>query len=135
MKKTANPWSVPVAVDDIPDTGLHMAIEAPAAVRAELAELADVRDLPRLSAVFDLTRQGAEVRVTGQVSARVGQTCVVTLEPLESAIERGGGPCLRAGQRAAGRAQSRAQAHAATTIRRNRWSAAAWIWARWRPNF
>lgn len=87
MKKTANPWSVPVAVDDIPDTGLHMAIEAPAAVRAELAELADVRDLPRLSAVFDLTRQGAEVRVTGQVSARVGQTCVVTLEPIESAIE------------------------------------------------
>ncbi len=87
MKKTANPWSVPVAVDDIPDTGLHMAIEAPAAVRAELAELADVRDLPQLSAVFDLTRQGAEVRVTGQVSARVGQTCVVTLEPIESAIE------------------------------------------------
>jgi uncharacterized metal-binding protein YceD (DUF177 family) len=87
MKKTANPWSVPVAVDDIPDTGLHMAVEAPAAVRAELAELADVRDLPRLSAVFDLTRQGAEVRVTGQVSARVGQTCVVTLEPIESAIE------------------------------------------------
>ena len=87
MKKTANPWSVPVAVDDIPDTGLHMATEAPAAVRAELAELAEVRDLPQLAAVFDLTRQGAEVHVTGQVSARVGQTCVVTLEPIESAVE------------------------------------------------
>lgn len=87
MKKTANPWSVPVAVDDIPDTGLHMAIEAPAAVRAELAELAEVRDLLHLAAVFDLTRQGAEVHVTGQVSARVGQTCVVTLEPIESALE------------------------------------------------
>ena len=34
MKKTGNPWSVPVAVDDIPDTGLHMAIEAPAAPAA-----------------------------------------------------------------------------------------------------
>ena len=30
MKKTANPWSVPVAVEDIPDTGLHIAIDAPA---------------------------------------------------------------------------------------------------------
>ncbi len=86
MKKTGNPWSVPVVVEDIPDTGLHMAIEAPAGVRGELAELADLRELPELSAEFDLTRQGAGVHVTGQVSARVGQTCVVTLEPIESAI-------------------------------------------------
>ncbi len=34
MKKAANPWSVPVAVEDIPDAGLHIAIEAPAATRA-----------------------------------------------------------------------------------------------------
>ena len=45
-----------------------------------------MRELPELSAVFDLTRQGAGVHVTGEVSARVGQTCVVTLEPIESAI-------------------------------------------------
>ena len=86
MKKTGTPWSVLVAVDDIPDTGLHMAIEAPAGARGELAELADLRQLPELSAVFDLNRQGAGVHVTGEVSARVGQTCVVTLEPIESAI-------------------------------------------------
>ena len=76
-----------MAVDDIPDTGLHLEIEAPAAARAELAELAGVRDLPRLAAVFDLTRQGAGVHVSGQVSAKVGQTCVVTLEPIENAVE------------------------------------------------
>jgi uncharacterized metal-binding protein YceD (DUF177 family) len=86
MKKIANPWSVPVAVEDIPDTGLHVEIDAPAAVRPDLAELAGLRDLPRLSAVFDLTRQGSGVHVTGQVSARVGQTCVVTLEPIESTV-------------------------------------------------
>ena len=86
MKKTGNPWSVLVAVDDIPDTGLHMAIKSPAGARGELAELADLRELPELSAVFDLTRRGAGVHVTGKVSARVGQTCVVTLEPIESAI-------------------------------------------------
>ena len=50
-------------------------------------QLAGVRELPRLSAVFDLSRRGAGVRVTGQVSARVGQTCVVTLEPIESDLE------------------------------------------------
>ena len=83
MDKTASPatvlWSVPVAVDDIPDTGLHIEIEAPAATRAALAELAAVRELPQLTAVFDLTRQGDGIHVAGQVSARVGQTCVVTL--------------------------------------------------------
>ncbi len=87
MKKTSNLWSVPVAVEDIPDAGLHLVIEAPAATRAAVAELAAVRDLPRLSAVFDLTRQGSGVHVSGQVSARVGQTCVVTLEPIERAVE------------------------------------------------
>jgi hypothetical protein len=87
MEKTDSPWSVPVAVEDIPDTGLHMKIEAPAAVRAELAKLAAVRDLPQLSAVFDLARQGVGVHVSGHVNAQVGQTCVVTLEPIESALE------------------------------------------------
>jgi hypothetical protein len=87
MKKTGNPWSVPVAVEDIPDAGLHIEIEAPAAIRAAVAELAALRELPWLTAVFDLTRQGAVVHVVGRVSARVGQTCVVTLEPIESTVE------------------------------------------------
>lgn len=95
MDKTASPasvpWSVPVAVDNIPDTGLHIEIEAPAATRAQMvalvAELAAVRELPQLAAVFDLTREGALVHVAGQVSARVGQTCVVTLEPIESLVD------------------------------------------------
>ena len=67
MEKTENPWSVPVAVEDIPETGLHMEIEAPAATRAAVAELAAVRGLPQFAAVFDLTRQGAGVHVSGQV--------------------------------------------------------------------
>jgi len=87
MTKSANPWSVPVALDDIPEAGLHLAVEAPAAARAALAELAGLRDLPQLTAVFDVIRKGAGVHVTGRVSARVGQTCVVTLEPVENAVE------------------------------------------------
>lgn len=87
MEKAVSPWSVPVAVEDIPETGLHLEIEPPAEIRAELATFANVRALPRLSAVFDLTRRGAGVHVAGQVSALVGQTCVVSLEPMESEVD------------------------------------------------
>ena len=87
MAKLQQPWSVPVAVEDIAETGLHMEIEAPAAARAGIAALAALRALPRLSAVFDLTRRGAGVHVAGRVSALVGQACVVSLEPVESAVE------------------------------------------------
>jgi hypothetical protein len=85
------PWSVPVAVEDISDHGLHREIDAPEAVRAQVlalvAGLTSVHDLPKLSAVFDLTRRGAKVHVAGHVSGRVAQTCVVTLEPIESDVE------------------------------------------------
>ena len=87
MKKTGSLWSVPVAVEDIPDSGRHVALSAAGTIRAAVAELAAVRDIPQFSAVFDLTRQGAGVHVSGHVSARVGQTCVVTLEPIESVVE------------------------------------------------
>lgn len=87
MEKMKSPWSVPVAVHDIPETGLHLDIEASEVTRGELAKVAGVRDLPRLSASFDLERRGAAVHVRGRVSALVGQTCVVSLEPMESTID------------------------------------------------
>jgi Large ribosomal RNA subunit accumulation protein YceD len=89
MEKRIHPWSVPVAVEDVPETGLHMEIEAPPAVRTELARLAGLRELPRLAAVFDLIRQGAGVHVSGRVMATLGQTCVVSLEPMESTLDEG----------------------------------------------
>ena len=81
------PWSVPVAVEDVPDTGLHVDIEAPTAARDGVVQLASIRALPRLTATFDLTRRGAGVQVSGQVNAVVGQTCVVSLEPMETALD------------------------------------------------
>jgi hypothetical protein len=87
MKKHGHPWSVPVAVEEIPDGGLHRAIEAPAEARAGLVRLAGLRDLPLLRAEFDLTRRGAGVHVSGRVQAQVGQTCVVSLEPIENAVD------------------------------------------------
>jgi uncharacterized metal-binding protein YceD (DUF177 family) len=47
-----------------------------------------LRSLPRLTATFDVTRRGRDgLRVVGDVSATVGQTCVVTLDPMESEID------------------------------------------------
>jgi Large ribosomal RNA subunit accumulation protein YceD len=87
MDKAENAWALPAAVEDIPEAGLHLKIEAPEAIRLKIAQLAGLRDLPRLAAEFDLVRRGAGVRVTGRVSATVGQTCVVTLDPVENEIE------------------------------------------------
>ncbi len=82
------PWHVPVAVDDIAETGEHFDLVADAEARTNIARLAGLRDLPRLEANFDLTRHGAGgLHVVGRVSATVGQTCVVTLEPLANQIE------------------------------------------------
>lgn len=87
MEKTHSPWCVPVAAQDIPETGLHLELEAPEPTRAEMMKFAGLRDLPRLSATFDLERRGAAIHVHGRVAAMVGQTCVVSLEPMQSEIE------------------------------------------------
>jgi uncharacterized metal-binding protein YceD (DUF177 family) len=86
---TANrPWSVPVRLDEVPEDGLHMDIEADAAERAAVAVAAGVNEVPRLTASFEVTRHGRDgLRVVGTVSARVHQTCVVTLDPVENDIE------------------------------------------------
>lgn len=87
MEKSTHLWSVPVAAEDVPEAGLHMEIEAPPAIRTELAKLAGLRELPRLAAEFDLVRQGAGVHVSGRVMATLGQTCVVSLEPMERMLD------------------------------------------------
>lgn len=79
-------WSVPLAVDDIPDVGRHVELSADAAVRDAVAKAAGLRALPSLTATFDLARRGRGVEVTGRIEAAVGQTCVVTLEPVESRV-------------------------------------------------
>ncbi len=85
MKGSA--WSHPVSIDDVSDRGMHIDLVADEAARAEIARIAGLRDLPKLAASFDITREGADaVRIAGEVSATVGQNCVVTLEPIENDI-------------------------------------------------
>jgi hypothetical protein len=86
-KSIPAPWRVPVAVEDIAEDGQHFALAADANVRADIARMAGLRDLPRLEADFTVTRQGGGVQVIGRVSATAGQNCVVSLEPLANEIE------------------------------------------------
>lgn len=83
-----DPWRSPVIVAQIPDTGLHRKLEASAAERQAMAELAGVREVLSAQADLDVVpKSGGRVQVTGLVRARIGQTCVVTLDPIESEIE------------------------------------------------
>jgi uncharacterized metal-binding protein YceD (DUF177 family) len=87
MTEPALPWPVPVRFEEVPETGLHLDLVADAQVRTGLAVLAGVRDISRLEAVVDVVRHGGGLRVTGRVSATVGQTCVVTLESMENRVD------------------------------------------------
>lgn len=80
-------WTAPVVVTDIEEGGLRVAIEADEAERNEIARATGLRDVPRLSADFELTPLGhEELQVIGQVNAVVGQTCVVTLDRVENTV-------------------------------------------------
>ncbi len=82
------PWRAFVPVAQIPDGGLHREIVADEATRAIMAEAASVLGISSARASFDLSpRSGGRVQVRGRVQARVAQTCVVTLEPLENDID------------------------------------------------
>ena len=88
MMNTADPWSVPVIVEQIPDTGLHRDIEAGPAARDAMAGVAGLREVLSAHASLDVTpERGGRVHVTGRVRARIGQTCVVTLDPIENEID------------------------------------------------
>jgi hypothetical protein len=87
-KQAPAPWQVPVAFEDVAETGRHFDLVADNDVRAAVARLVGVRDLPRLEANFDVTRHGTDgLHVSGRMSATVGQNCVVTLEPLVNEVE------------------------------------------------
>lgn len=83
-----DPWRVPVPVAQIPETGLHRDIQADQAVRNAIADVGGLRDVLSAQASFDVTpKSGGRFHVSGNVRARIGQTCVVTLDPMESDID------------------------------------------------
>ncbi|MGB8627811.1 MAG: DUF177 domain-containing protein [Xanthobacteraceae bacterium] len=82
------PWRVLVAAEEIPDTGQRFDLVADEPIRTAVAKVVGLRDLPRFEAHLDVTPRGAGgLHVMGKISATVGQTCVVTLEPLDNEVE------------------------------------------------
>lgn len=80
-------WSAPVSVSEIPPHGADFAIEADAAQREALAKLNNLVSLASVAAKLHVTHRGRDgLHVTGEVRARVTQTCVVSLEPFEAEI-------------------------------------------------
>ncbi|WP_315720497.1 MULTISPECIES: DUF177 domain-containing protein [unclassified Bradyrhizobium] len=84
-----DPWrAAPVIVAQIPDAGLHREIEADAATRSALAAMGELREVMSAHAAFDVVqKRDGKVHVEGRVRARIGQTCVVTLDPIETEID------------------------------------------------
>ena len=80
-------WSIPLRLDSVPEDGLHFTVVADPDTCNCVAKLACVDAVLRLDASFDVARHGsAGLAVTGTVGARVRQTCVLTLEPVENDI-------------------------------------------------
>ena len=88
MTRAEAVWHVPVRAHEVPQAGARFSLEADAPTRAAVAATADVPEVSRLQAEFDVTpaRDGG-LRVLGSVSASVRQTCVVTLDPMVSEID------------------------------------------------
>ena len=82
-----SPLSRPLKVDEIKD-GANGKIEATPAELAAMAKLLELKGLERLSFAYRLNHSaGDRLRLTGRLTAKATQTCVVTLEPVEATID------------------------------------------------
>jgi len=83
-----DPWSVPILVAQIPATGLHRTLAASPEECGRLASTAGINSVSDLRAEFTLSPGRSDtVRLEGRVTGQVGQTCVVSLEPMHSDID------------------------------------------------
>jgi hypothetical protein len=83
-----SPISCPIDVRRLPERGFPVVVEPNAAARSALARahgLVAVESF-RGELLFKAWKRGG-VAVTGRVRARIVQECVVTLEPVEAAID------------------------------------------------
>jgi uncharacterized metal-binding protein YceD (DUF177 family) len=88
MPDSSHPWSFPVLVAQLPEAGLHQVLETTPAQRSLLAQAAGVNAMLKAEASFDVRAEaGGRVHVTGTVRARVEQTCVVSLDPVENDVD------------------------------------------------
>ncbi len=85
---STSPVSYPVHVARLPKTGLHVKIDANEEERTALAGVHGLVSVDSFKADLDVTtwKKGG-VRVVGTVSARIVQSCVTTLDPVEESVQ------------------------------------------------
>ena len=83
-----DPWRATVSIAQIPEGGLHRELDADEVQRKAIADIAGLRDVLSAHASFDVTpKSGGRFHVAGHVRAQLAQTCVVTLDPIETEID------------------------------------------------
>jgi uncharacterized metal-binding protein YceD (DUF177 family) len=81
------PLSRLIRVDEIKDAA-QGEIDATRAELAAIAKLLELKGLERLSFAYRLNRSaGGRLRLTGRLTASATQTCVVSLEPVETSLD------------------------------------------------
>ena len=81
-------FSRPLDVSDLEDGDeRHQRLEADADERAALCTRFELVSMAHLGADVSYARRGNSVEIKGRLQAEVSQTCVVTLEPVTTAIE------------------------------------------------
>ncbi len=79
-------WDHPTS--DVPESGLNATRVATADEREAVARVLGLLSCPSLEASYVITPSGAgHYRLSGKLRAQVEQACVVTLDPVTSAIE------------------------------------------------
>ncbi len=76
------PLSHPLRVDSIAPRGISVVLEATAEQRKAIARVMRILEVENLRADLFAIREDDRVRVTGSVTARAVQACVVTLDPV-----------------------------------------------------
>lgn len=80
-------WSYPLAVGDLPEEGTALKLVPNEQERAALARHVGVVAVPSLSADLQVRPDGkGGLEVEGDLSATMRQTCVVSLEPFDNAV-------------------------------------------------
>jgi hypothetical protein len=87
MRAAKHPWTITLRLVDVPEAGRRFALTADEETRTAVARQAGIAGIEHFEAIFEVTRAGRDsIRVIGNVSALVRQTCVVSLEPVGNEV-------------------------------------------------
>ncbi len=82
-----SPLDARVRIDKLPATGRNLKVNATPQQLVEIAKIAGVSKLHRLSATLQVTPVKGGVQVIGRLEAEIVQPCVVTLDPVLQKID------------------------------------------------